>query len=665
MNVNEFEFANAELDRFLGAARPYPVALEVSSGMSPFSFGVRFENGAVRLIGADEACVLHAVYTLLEQLGFRFEITGPIRPAAPAWDRVSSVTIQPQVRRRGIRQHINFPMDVSSYPLAEALEYIRELARLRFNYILFHSYPNQWVDGPQAGANTNAGHFFYGQRHDIPDVPLLKQHIRNTKTFCIPEIESVYDDEPERGRQAVAWLRAVMAECKRCGMRVQFSFEPRSQKVDVEATLVTARRILELYPDIDALELVTQEAGGWSEKDDPTLFEDLTHMYGEAVNHPSVKPVLEKGNHLLLGMVFREMGHNIMAIKALRGELPVSLALGVYCPIAKFHGAVYALADACLPRDVDFMFLPGHSSARVASHVRQSPFPDSLLARTTICSWLEFDGIMYLQQNAVPGIADLLRETKLPDGTLAAVVFNHWRTAENRMTARYASDACIAGVVEPDAFYRKYAEALGVGELDTHVRAMKTLADADNLATNGLGNIGFCYVGCWGSSGLGCFGNWQPTRILECRELYQSVRDEIRKCAAATEAAAGQSYLRFLDNRLGCSIAYLDAMAAGSELQTFREVKPEQMTPAQRTEAADMCNRALALLDRYMQEHAAQMVDRGCEGTLISLYHTPPAVLKRLRMEYGGITADVPVSSEGIDQPPLPIQFETATCANS
>lgn len=55
-------------------------------------------------------------------------------------------TIIPVAKFRGIRQHINFPMDISSYTLKDAKQYIQNLARMRFNFITFHSYPGQWYE---------------------------------------------------------------------------------------------------------------------------------------------------------------------------------------------------------------------------------------------------------------------------------------------------------------------------------------------------------------------------------------------------------------------------------------------------------------------------------------------------------------------------------------
>jgi hypothetical protein len=55
--------------------------------------------------------------------------------------------------------------------------------------------------------------------------------------------------------------------------------------------------------------------------------------------------------------------------------------------------------------------------------------------------------------------------------------------------------------------------------------------------------------------------------------------------------------------------------------------------------------------------HAEAMPDRGCEGTLISVYHVPTAVLKRIRQDYANIPSDQPHSDVGHDEPPSPIEW--------
>lgn len=77
--------------------------------------------------------------------------------STPCWTSPSGLRVVPAVTERGICQHINSAVDVSSYPLAEAREYVRNLARLRFNHITFHSYPGQWYEYRHAKARPLSG----------------------------------------------------------------------------------------------------------------------------------------------------------------------------------------------------------------------------------------------------------------------------------------------------------------------------------------------------------------------------------------------------------------------------------------------------------------------------------------------------------------------------
>ena len=651
-------FAREELERFLGQERPQAIGLAVDRSLPPFGFKVCPAPDGIALVGHDETCVLHAVYTLLEQLGFRFEITGPLPAQRLDWERVTALTVQPCILRRGIRQHINFPMDISSYGLGEAREYIRNLARLRFNHISFHSYPNQWISGPQAGSRTEAGRFFYGQRHDLPDIPVIRDHVRNARTFCIPEIEEVFDEADECSQLAQAWLRALMAECRRCGLQVQFSFEPRSQSLDVAQTLAIARNVLACYPDIEVLELITQEAGLWGENAEVSgLRDDLAAMFGAGLQAPAVQEALRQGSPFHLGKVFREMGHNILAVRALARESSVSLAVGVYCAIPSFHAAVLSLAENCVPADVAFSFLPAHGAERVAKCLMTHPVPSSLRQRCMIYSWLEFDGIMYLQQNAIEGIEAVVGQVASFPDQVPAMAFNHWRTAENRMTARYAAEAALNGPIDPHGYALAYAQHLGLAAPERYAAAMDMITQADRQATNELPNIGFCFVGCWGRRGLGYFAHWSVERITAVAQLYQGARDELRHCLADTNAPMASDHLRLLDNRLGCTVVYLSAIAEGCRLQEFGDRDPGDLDDDQRRHAAEICDRALDLCHRYLHQHAEMIVDRGCEGTLISCYHTPIAVLKRLRRDYGGRDDAASAPNSGHDAPPSPISF--------
>ena len=648
-------FARAELKRFLPAFEA-AVECRIDPSLPPFAFAGERAGTGIALSGAADTCVLHAVHTFLEQMGWRFEITGSVKLRDADLSAFTPFVITPAIQRRGIRQHINFPMDISSYTLPEAKEYIRNLARLRYNHLSFHSYPNQWIDGDQDGDLKTAGAFFYGQRHDIPDHPLLKKAIANAKTYCIPEIEPHFDHAEKKSKMAIAWLRELMAEAKRCGLHIQFSFEPRGGSL--ELTLSTCRHVLELYPLIDTLELITTETGGWGEANSPeTVLRTLAAHYPQAlVEAPEFQAALKSGK-ANFDSIMSQLSNLLAAILAFKPEAAarqVEVALGVYCVLSEFHPAILRVIRDHLPEGVAFAFLSEHSSGRVADALSHASRSDAEWRQTLIYSWLEFDGTMYLQQNGVPGLERVLSQLQ---GKVQGIAFNHWRTAENQLVARYAAEACLFGSQPAREFYGKYADALGIGDPAAFARAHELMAEADWMATNKLFNIGFCYYGCWGRQGLGYFEKWPVSAIEENHRLFEQAHRLLGQCAKQTDSEAGRKFLSFLDNRIRCTMVYLKAMAKGSELQAFKGLKPDQLNDKRKRALVEICDNAIALLEQYMTLHAEAMPDRGCEGTLISLYHTPPAVLKRIRQDYAGIPGDQPHADIGHDEPPSPIEW--------
>ncbi|MBN1997177.1 hypothetical protein JW935_06465, partial [candidate division KSB1 bacterium] len=333
-----FQFARGELAEFLQKTGELAVVdtidtkvkrwrfvLQTNELLPPYSFQIQYIKGnreyGLLLEGHDPTCVLHAVYTLLERIGYVFEICGPVAPQHLKMERLVnwSLQIRPFVLQRGVRQHLNFPMDISGYSLDEAKSYVHNLARLRFNAITFHSYPNQWIPGPQAGKDDLAGRFFYGYQYDIPETALFQNNIRNRQVFCIPEIEPFYNDEEKRSQMAVEWLNELMSECKRAGMTIRFSFEPRDMGTDTRQTLTTCETIMSIYPQIETLELLTEETGPWGlEVSEQSVRNVLITHFGEAVlKQRPVYDLLKPGQRGLDNLI-GQLGHNIAAAQAFK-----------------------------------------------------------------------------------------------------------------------------------------------------------------------------------------------------------------------------------------------------------------------------------------------------------------------------------------------------------
>lgn len=623
----------------------------------------------VTLAGHDEAGVLHAVYELLEQGGLFFDITGPILPdrlnlaALPRGETI----VTPFVRRRGIRQHINFPMDISSYPLAEALEYIRNLARMRMNHITFHSYNGQWHGYTQDGEYKPGGHFFYGTRFDLPPREPFTRRIRNRSVYCIPEIEAAVDDPERRSRMAADWLNAVIAECRRGGLRVQLSIEPPG-KTRAEG-LAACRDVLKLYPAIDTLELITPECGN-SEK---TLSVDeirtrLVEAFGPSALDD--KPLLGslKDNLGQLEGGLRHCIRNIGIVTdllAAPGTARPALAVGAYITCPDSLRILHAVMQRHAPEGVSLTFLPAHGARRAVANLKQMGFTRQSLGRSLLYGWIEFDGNMYLQQNSVTGARQLLEFAKALAGSdpVPGVALNHWRTAENRACIAYAARAFLRGPVPPVEFYRDYARVFGLHDADRYARLMQELDDLDDLAREKMFNIGFCANGCWVRPGLRWTLKWDSAALDEARRRYQGVSRDLDLCLASAARPAGRDLVRFLSNRVECTVLQLDCARILKSLAAFCDHDhPERLDAGQKEQVKAACAEALDLAERYLAKHAEAIRDRGCEGTLISYQTTLPNYIAHIRAVFvdgnpacRNFAKKCPHTLPQFDEPPPPV----------
>ena len=614
--------------RLMPAPELPPASFEIRPGPAAENRG-----RVVELRGQNAAATLAAAYTFLERAGICFDISGPVFPDTLDLERAATpLRVVPAVVERGIRQHINFTMDISSYPLAEAMEYIRNLARLRFNHISFHSYPGQWYEYRHVKGETLAGQFFYGERHDVPDHPVVRPALRNQRVFCIPEIEPLFDQPAERSRAAIAWLRAVMAEAHRVGLRVQFSLEVRED--DPAAGVNACESVLRDYPEIDLLELLTPEN-----------------------EH---KPVERLERYLEVFERLRARGAD---------SLP-QLAVGIYeTHPNNIRPGLEFLRRAC-PADIAWTFLPAHGSTAAAWSMSQLNLTAVEWQRTRMYSWIEFDGLMYNQQNSLRGSREAveLARAGMGGGQASGIDFNHWRTAENRAAIRYAAQVCINSDLTPADFCHEYGRALGVGLLPEFVKAMLDLDETDIYCRDHLFNIGFCSLACWtGQKGLSwtrVCSDWTREKIVAADQRLECSRRLFLDCLAATTRVEGRRLLRFLDNRIRCTQAHLQVVDA---LLVLREIcdddHPETLDEAGRAAVRTQCDKALELTEAYMRLHAEMLPDRGTEGTLVSYYQTIPAYIRHVRAHFLGEQPLVSAASAAPDAPPPPETVQKA--ANS
>ncbi|MBO7405333.1 MAG: hypothetical protein J6V24_10270 [Clostridia bacterium] len=579
-------YAAEELTRFLGEYTPALfvregecadrcVILEIDPALPGECWSIRGDGTTSVIRGGNASSVLCGMCDALAEAGILFEATGYSAPTGFDADTFFSVVkeVRPRFRLRGIRQHINFPMDISSYPLKDAKAYIRSLARMRYNAITFHSYPGQW-HGTRPGELP--GHFFYGQVHPIPqNDALTASRIHNRRIYCIPEVEAIFEDEGKRAEYAVYWLNEVMKTAKEAGMTVTLSVEILSDDTEAEGRML--HTLCETYPLIDTLELISEECGGFRSQEGVTrenVTEYLTSLFGREIldadgtlpGLPDELPGQLGSSAVCLRRMLSVLAERDQWLDGL-SRIP-ALRAGLYLTDRDTLRVLRPILRRNLPEGMTMSLLPAHGALAAADNIENTGTIPQDWQNTMFYSWAEFDGNMYLEQLSTDGIEKL---AALPPAESSyGFCINHWRTAENCLTISYAAEAAISAM-PLEAYYRQYAARLEISDTDAFVRLCRRLARLDTANRDNLFNIGFCAVGCWLSWHRQ--GNWMLPRGYEEKDYrhavaeYEALSAEARDLLHSAGTREWIAFLRLIDNRCRTSVYHVRSMWTLEELR--------------------------------------------------------------------------------------------------
>lgn len=644
--------------------------LEIVEGLEKHCYGWEKRENTIVLQGGSESALLCCVYELLSAMGICFTAEGDSLTGEFQLDAVTGdQSFAPYCRNRGIRQHINFPMDISSYSLKEAKEYIRNLARMRMNAITFHSYNGQWHPYVKEGQRIPAGHFFYGQRHAVPEVPEIAAAVQNRRAFCIPEVEAVLDEAEKREQFAIYWLNEVISTAKEAGMRVTFSVECQElTPLEIEKEMV--KGILQRYPQIDVIELITPEGGGDDSK--PITGEDALalseRLFGKDVTESALAALSKDGQVPYGGTPTYALDGTLRSVKQIwrmwdsrdewmRDFPGKELQVGLYVTCKETLRVAKEIMNRIFPADLHYSFLPAHGALAVAEAVHHMNMTAAELQKTMLYSWVEFDGNMYIQQNSCGGIQKLLelcRETS-SNPSIHGICLNHWRTAENSLTISYAAAACHSFVTAWD-FYKQYAVDHQIGNAEKFAALMTELEKLDIDNRDNLFNVGFCYLGCWlNPKGLGWIRGWKKGALEHGIQTYQQLAEDIRVCLAETAGTEGLRRLRLWENRCICSVEHLKAVSELEKITHFvDDAHPELLSAEEKEQVRENCKQALAYCAQYEKLHLEQMPDRGCEGTIVSYHATIPVYIDHILQYFAEGETECPHHPASLDAPPPP-----------
>ena len=627
----------------------YEYKLSVKNG------GAEVNISASRLID-----VFSAAYNYLERVGIAFGIDGGVLCAEGNFNTDVDLHMVPSVKRRAIRQHINFPMDISSCELADAKRYILNLVRMQYNAITFHSYPGQFYGYTQNGKRYYGGNYFYGQQHAIHNTALLKEKVDNENCFCIPSAEQYINDTEKNESFAYFWLSGLIAYCRQLGMEVILSFEPRDMTHN--EIVVTARRLMETFKP-DELEFATQETGGTPRgmgKDE--VMEFISSLFGAETFSDTVNAVLgdvyEKKPPGFKGFIqlpgtYKEYCASVKAIKDMP-EFVGKLRVMLYCTCwwtLEIATDIHSRFFSSIP----FGLLCSHGAERVAEMIEKLNIPQSILKSFVCYSWAEFDGAMFLSQNSMPHNERLVKILKAKNngGQIFHIGHNHWRNKENAENVEYGGRVMLDSRYSYVRYIKELADRRGCPAANLK-KIFTNISAADSMIRNQLGNIGFCFVYCWykknHAEDLGYIGYWTREDINKCRSYYQNALEILSKTRFKADWIKEKI---FWEAKIKSSVIHLDCMESLTRLAPL-----VKSGGCPRERAVEICNDALVFAKRYMKLTAGHLADRGCKGLLISYYHTVFHYIYVLRERFGGIPVPESFEKKILDAPPSPINME-------
>lgn len=421
---------------------------------------------------------------------------------------------------------------------------------------------------------------------------------------------------------AIDWLNAVMSEAKRVGLTVNMSYELREP--GFEYALATSKAILEEYPLIDGLELISEE--------------DIETYIDQIKNNIICTPEIRKN---------------------LNGR-KIQLSNGIYNTTPSELKAGFDMLRNATAKDVIISVLPAHGARMAVKNLSGIPLTSEDLNRTMIYSWIEFDGLMYLQQNPVEGIRMLLEQNLKISGNepLYGICWNHWRTYENRLAMRYASEAMINGPLPSKTFYNSIAKLSGIANAGKYASAMSKLDETDTFCRDSLFNIGFCPNNYWlRKNGLSLYGRYNKANLLSAINRFSEAKNDLNASILKTENVYSLADLKFLENRINCTILHLKAFVIMKDIQPlFKDNSDPRLSESDREKVLQTCTQALELEKQYLETHAQFIPDRGAEGTLVSYMGGPYQCLKSILNRYGRSVNDTIKIQKPFDAPPEPGQ---------
>ncbi|HCE45471.1 MAG TPA: hypothetical protein DET40_18175 [Lentisphaeria bacterium] len=301
------------------------ISLSTDSSLHPQEIMIDADPVSVEIKGGSEGAVLHAVYTFAEKFGCVFEFSGILFPEKKEVLEMPELHVRhiPGMPNRGIRMHLNFVQDQSFFTEKEFAGFIDNMARQKFNYLLFHMYtPQQWFPFEYRGIR----HLDLGlgnlNRKPLAEDMIGRSRVKVKEHWFPQEFEQIRDNE-ELLKAVYGRYKSMMSRAHARGIRNSVSFEPESMPQAMAAKLpewtgqgapafnssdaltvnwqeewsgvklaepdirhplvidIAVERVLQCidaFPELDELQLISREGVAWRPKDGATYADEIARL---------------------------------------------------------------------------------------------------------------------------------------------------------------------------------------------------------------------------------------------------------------------------------------------------------------------------------------------------------------------------------------------------
>lgn len=204
------------------------ISLEIDTGLHEDEIVIEKSDDRILLAAGSPQALLHCVYTFYEKSGCVFELSGEIAPENADILAAGAISIRsrPSVKWRGIRMHLNFAQDQSFFTEDEFAGFIDNVAKQRFNYLIFHMYTHQqWFPFSYRGIKhleLRLGNF---PRKSLRDDMIGRDKVHAKDHWFPREFEHIVDVE-ELLEAVYSRYKRMMSRAVERGIHNCVAFEP-------------------------------------------------------------------------------------------------------------------------------------------------------------------------------------------------------------------------------------------------------------------------------------------------------------------------------------------------------------------------------------------------------------------------------------------------------